>query len=96
MGGRGSNSPARLVVKRNVRTTQKKAGNWKRTTAIIADRKSMTYPGYEKGNHIVYKDDGGRFRVYDIRRQHTLTQGKGADLTFNKLADAKKYAESRK
>ena len=69
-------------------------GAWKRTKIQVRDRQSQTFSGYvtSSGNHAVYSDGGGRFRIYDMKTQKTVKQGHGGDLTFNKLKDAKAYA----
>ena len=63
------------------------------TTETIKDRQGQQYKAYSNGgSRIVYRDAGGRYRVYDTKSGKTLTQGHGVDLTFSKLKDAKAYA----
>lgn len=71
---------------------QAKSSNakWSRTTITVKGQDTRAYSN--GGRMVVYKDGGGRFRVFDTKTGTTVTQGKGADLVFNKLADAKKYA----
>ena len=81
--------------------TQKAASvgtKWSKSAMNIKDRQSKYTQGYAdvSGKYFVYKDAGGRFRLYDIAKGRTVDQGKGADLTFNRLKDAQAYARTRK
>ena len=94
MGGRGSNNMAR--IKRGGNTKQKPL-TWKRRVVAIRDRANSKENAYVDSNdrYAVYKDAGGRFRVYDMKKKRTVDQGGGVDLVFNRLKDAKEYASKK-
>ena len=75
---------------------------YKRTTGTVPGHGALGRTTIYKAStdFWIYKDGGGRYRVYDTYDKKTHTQatangGRGrGDLTFNTLKSAKKYAEN--
>ena len=67
---------------------------WSRTSMVVKDQQGSTEKGYSasNGKAFIYKMPSGLFKIYDVGKGRTLTQGHGVGLSFGTLKEAKAYA----
>ena len=91
-------NPRQVTISPTATTGTPIPGKWTRTSMELGGRWGDKEKGHLSGDgkYFVFKDAGGRYRLYDTAKGKTVTQSKGSDLTFNKLKEAQDYASKRK